>query len=252
MASVGAVGDAHSAERITRPPSMVELAARALRRMILAGDLLPGERVVENQLTQALGVSRPPLREALRVLEREGLVRQGAPRGTIVTPLTLHDVYEIVTMRRELERMAIRLALPVVVPERLERCEAALARMAEAAAAEDASRLSECAFDFHVSVIGLSGHGRLEETYRSLQLQVMLCMALNRRARAQREETMEQDVQRHRRLLTVIEQGDPGAVLQELERHGDRTFLSDLAETLDNGSDQARDWLERLDQGGEP
>ncbi|MGI8313231.1 GntR family transcriptional regulator [Saccharopolyspora hattusasensis] len=53
----------------------MELAAATPRRMIIGGDLLCGQRVVENRLTHELGISRPPLREALRVLEREGLVR---------------------------------------------------------------------------------------------------------------------------------------------------------------------------------
>lgn len=199
--------------------------------------------MVENQLTKELGISRPPLREALRVLELEGLIRQTPHRGAVVTPLTLHDVYEIVTLRRELERMAIGLAVPVRDPSRLPRCRSALDRMAAAADAGERAELSEAAFEFHVSVIGLSGHRRLEDAYRSLQLQMLLCMALNRRARAQRAETMAEDVQRHRRLLEVIEKGDPAAVLNELEHHGDRTFLHDIAEALDEGTPEAREWL---------
>ncbi|MFC3999604.1 GntR family transcriptional regulator [Nocardiopsis sediminis] len=234
------------AAQIERPPSMVQLAAQSLRRMIIGGDLLPGDRVVENQLTKELGISRPPLREALRVLEREGLIKQVSHKGAIVTPLTLHDVYEIVTLRRVLERMAIDLALPVTDGARLARCRSALEAMELAATDDDPAALPEAAFAFHLSVIGLSGHDRLEDTYRSLYLQMLLCMVLNRRARAQRAETPAQDVQRHRRLLELIEAGDPAPVLAELERHGDRTFIADVADSLEDGSPQARAWLDRL------
>ena len=251
-----AVQEAHrhrgqaQASQIALPPSLVDVAAAALRRMITGGRLLSGDRLVENQLTHELGISRPPLREALRVLEQEGLVRQLPRKGTIVTPLTLHDVYEIFTLRRELERLAVRMGVPVKDNTRLQRCRAMLTAMAEAANASDQARVTESAFEFHVSVIGLSGHQRLEDAYRSLQLQMLLCMALNRRARA-RNEDLRGDVGRHRRLLEVIEEGDPDTVLHELAHHGDRTFLDDIESTLDGHSEVALSWLERARSGRE-
>lgn len=236
------------APRITRPPSLVELAVETLRRMILRGDLGPGARVVENQLTHELGISRPPLREALRLLEREGLIVSQPRRGAIVTPLTLHDVYEIFTMRRELEMLAVRLGIPVRDERRLQRSRTALAAMAEAAAADDAALLAERAFEFHVSVIGLAGHQRVEDAYRRMQLQMLLCIAMNRRARHDVENLFE-DVERHRRLLEKIEAGDPAVVLDELRNHGDRTFLDSIEDRLDGHSDVALEWLAAVRSG---
>lgn len=243
MAAVGEPDPGALEQRIVKPPSMVDLAARSVRQMILGGSLIPGERVVENRLTAQLGISRPPLREALRMLEHEGLIRQSQHRGAVVTPLTLHDVYEIVTFRRELERMAVALGVPVAVPDRLQRCWAAIRRMEAAVDARDEAELSEGNFDFHLAVVGLAGHRRLEESYRSLQLQMQLCMALNRNARSKRKESASANMLRHRKLLRIIEAGDPAAVLAELEHHGDRTFLADLPTTLEDGSDQAVAWL---------
>ncbi len=237
------------AQSIASLPSLVDLAAEALRRMIVGGVLLPGDRIIENRLTDELGISRPPLREALRILEREGLVRQLPRRGAIVTPLTLHDVYEIFTLRREYERLAVKLGVPVRDPERLVRCRSALARMEQAAAAGDEAGLSEHAFEFHLSVIGLSGHRRLEDGYRSLQLQMLLCMAMNRRARA--GEALVEDAARHRQLLERIESGDPAAVVHELLHHGDRTFLEDIETRLDGHTETALDWLRRVRSGAD-
>lgn len=235
---------------IVLPPSLVDVAATQLRRMIIGGQLRPGERVVENQLTQQLGISRPPLREALRVLEREGLVR-GLPRkGAIVTPLTLHDVYEIFTLRHELELVAVRLGIPIRDPERLDRCRVRLEFMADAARSGDQATFTECSFEFHVAVIGLSGHQRLEAAYRTLQLQMLLCMTLNHQARADREDLV-QNVERHRRLLQLIEGGDHDVILQELAHHGDRTFLDNIESTLDGHTDVALAWLERVRSGTE-
>lgn len=235
---------------IVLPPSLVDVAAAQLRRMIIGGRLLPGDRVVENQLTQQLGISRPPLREALRVLEREGLVRALPRKGAVVTPLTLHDVYEIFTLRHELELLAVRLGIPVRDPERLERCRSRLEFMAEAARSGDQASFTECSFEFHVAVIGLSGHQRLEAAYRTLQLQMLLCMTLNHRARAGREDLV-QNVERHRHLLGLIESGDRDLILHELAHHGDRTFLDDIESTLGGHTDVALAWLDRVRSGEE-
>lgn len=238
----GSVDNPSSAPHIVGPPSLVELAAATLRRMIVGGDLLCGQRIVENRLTGQLGISRPPLREALRVLEREGLVRQVPRKGVIVTPLTLHDIYEICTLRAEFERLAIRLGVPVTDPARRARCHQALQDMTTAARSSDRPAYLERSFEFHVSVVGLSGHARLEEAYRSLQLQLMLSMALNRRAREEHE-TLDGDVARHSHLLEIIDTGDPVAVLDELATHGDRSFLDGIEDKVDGHTEVALAWL---------
>ncbi len=124
---------APGARRISAPPSLSALAAEALREMVLSGDLQPGDRVIENRLTEELGISRPPLREAMRVLEQEGLIVQTPRKGAVVRPLTAHDIYEIVTLREEVERMAIRLGVPVRSQERLDRLREAFRELTAAA-----------------------------------------------------------------------------------------------------------------------
>ncbi|HEX6517048.1 MAG TPA: GntR family transcriptional regulator [Nocardioidaceae bacterium] len=232
------------AARFAQPPSLVDTAAEALRRMIIGGDLMPGDRVVENQLTKEFGISRPPLREALRVLEREGLVRQLPRKGAIVTPLTLHDVYEIFTLRWEYERLALRLAIPVTDSPRLARVHAALDAMRRAAEAGDEAEYGRQSFEFHLSFVALSGHRRLEDAYRSLQLQMQLCMAMNRRARV--DEDLRQDVARHVRLVELVESGDRKAVERELSRHGDRTFLEGIERRLGGHTEVALAWLKEV------
>ena len=244
MSQSGVVGHgASDSSRIERPPSLTMLAAEVLRAMILSGELPPGARVVENQLTSRLGVSRPPLREALRVLEQEGLVRPNPPRGTIVTPVSLHDVFEVFSLREDLERIAVRHGVPVQDPGRLERVRSAQAALEAAAAAGDPAGVTREGFSFHLSVIGLAGHGRLEAAYRALSLQMQLCMGLNRRARA-RHETLTEDAERHRRILAAVEAGDPVLVQDELLHHGDLSFLDGVRHLP--SSPQADSWLAQL------
>ena len=231
--------------RIVSPPSMSELASEALRTMILSGELRPGDRVVENRLTEQLGVSRPPLREALKELEHEGLIVQHARRGAVVTPLTQHDVYEIVTMREDLETMAVRLGVPVRDPALLRPVEDALRAIERAAEDDDEAAATESGFAFHLAVVGLAGHRRLSDAYRALALQMQLCMGLNRSARKPRE-TLTGNATRHRSLLEQIKEGNPEAVLAALSTHGHRTFLADLVDGLEGATPRSQAWLHTL------
>jgi DNA-binding GntR family transcriptional regulator len=206
------------------PPSLVQLAAEELRRMILSGDLQPGERLIEERLTERLGISRPPLREAMRLLQREGLILTEPRRGATVTRLAESDVLEILTLRSALERLAVELGVPVSSPERLEPCRAAIDDMAACAARGDRAGLVERGYVFHHAIIALSGHRRLEEVYRSLHQQLLLCMAMNLHTREHFFEDLAEHVDRHRHLLQLIEAGDPQVVLTELAAHGERSF----------------------------
>lgn len=236
-------GGVHADRRIESPPSMAALAAAALRDMILSGELRPGDRVVENRLTSELGVSRPPLREAMRVLEQEGLIVQVPRKGAVVTPLTAHDIYEIVSLRDHVERLAVQLGVPVRSRERLERLRRAFRELEAAADAGESATVTQLSFAFHLAVVGLAGHRRLEDVYRSLSLQMQLCMAMNRRARASIE-TMREDVDRHRPLLDLVEAGDVEGMLHAIAHHGQRTFLLEL--DVEGHSPESRAWLARI------
>jgi DNA-binding GntR family transcriptional regulator len=203
----------------------VHLAEESIREMIVSGRLSPGERLIEERLTEELGISRPPLREALRLLQQEGLIETRPRRGSVVTTLTDQDVFEILTLRSALERLAIELGVPVRDPQRLEPCRSALAQMEECARLEDRGRLVAKAYDFHASIVALAGHRRLNESYAAVQRQQILCMARNLYAREHEYEDLVTHVARHRHLLEVIERGDPDAVLAELAVHGERSFL---------------------------
>ena len=83
-------------------PSLVDVVTAELRRLVLSGALRPGERLVEERLTEQFGVSRPPVREAMRLLEQEGLITRHRRRGAYITALTAEDVREIYVLRAAL------------------------------------------------------------------------------------------------------------------------------------------------------
>jgi DNA-binding GntR family transcriptional regulator len=92
--------------------SLVELTVNRLRREILAGALVPGERLVEEQVTRRFGISRAPLREALRLLGEQGMVEHLPRRGVRVATLSALDAEELFEVRDVLKRFAIARALP--------------------------------------------------------------------------------------------------------------------------------------------
>lgn len=218
-----------------KAPSLVILAAEAIRKKILAGELEPGERLLEERLTDELMISRPPLREALRLLQNEGLVHTLPRRGTFVSTLDDDDVYEILTLRSTLERMAFELGIPVKSPKLLEPAKLALAEMERCAQEEDRGALVQAGYAFHFALVKIANHRRLENTYASVQQQLLLCMSRNLLARERYFEDLDQHVARHRHLLELVESGDSEAALAELAAHGERSFAS-----KENGADEER------------
>jgi len=219
--------------------SVVDVVVEELHALILSGSLKPGERLVEERLTERFGISRPPLREALRLLEQEGLVERRPRRGTIVTPLDADDVREIYSLRWALERLAIELVLPLEDPAVLDPLRVAITEMRGAAAAGDREALLEANIGFHLALCALPRHQRLLRAYESLIQQLRLCMAMNLRFREQLYGDPEDSVRRHERLLGLIEAGDLAAVHREIEAHGDRAFMAGLDDFVGRSRDDS-------------
>lgn len=228
---------------ITSQPSLATLARQALERTILAGNYLPGERLVEERLCDELGISRPPLREALKELANSGLVEHIPRKGVRIMSITQHDVFEIATLRRELERMAMQLTLPNLEPARVERCKESLRTMESIAAIGTEGDMVAAGFEFHYAVVGLAGHRRIETTYRAMALQLQMCMALNNQARRMIED-LDGNVARHQRMLEVVLRRDPEEIEAEFDNHGNLSFLVDAVDRLDGATAESDRWKE--------
>lgn len=133
----------------------------ALRRDILAGRLRPGEQVVQEAIAERYGVSRVPLREALKVLEGEGLVTHHRHRGTFVTELSVDDLVEVYRIRALLEAEAIGAAVPALGDDALARLEAIAAELADATARGDVTAAAEANRRLHFGIFEASGMPRL-------------------------------------------------------------------------------------------
>jgi len=114
---------ATSLNTLTRPRSLHEQTYQALRIAILSGELGSGQRLVETQLAKVLQVSRTPIREALKQLQRERLVMADANGGLRVTQLTVDDAIHLYDCRISLEQLSVTEACQHLNPSQLERLE---------------------------------------------------------------------------------------------------------------------------------
>lgn len=160
---------------IEQTPLRVQIADR-LRRAIVTGRLRPGMVLVETALAEQMNVSRAPIREAIQILEADGLVETVAYKGKRVKPLSVREVSETYEMRQVYEVMAVRriIAHGVDVTPLWEPCR----DMEKAGAAGDRDSLIAADERFHRLLIELADHGLLLDSWNSIYLRVHQIMAL--------------------------------------------------------------------------
>lgn len=204
------------------PATLVEVAGHRLRDAILSGQLAPGQKIVEEQLCADLGISRAPLREALRLLAQQGLVEHLPRRGSRVTEWSPGDILQLFELRYVLERHAIETALPLADPDsQLEPIRGALERMVSA---EDALVRDDAHRAFHAAVVTLAGNRQLDIALAPILLKLQLPMAKNLRAEAYHGDAAD-GVERHRAILTALESNDADVVVAALREHGHLDYL---------------------------
>jgi len=186
-----------------------------LKQEILAGRFSPGSELLEVPLSQSLGVSRGPVREALRTLEAEGLVKITPRRGAVVTTLTKRDFLDLYQVRESLEVLGMRLAVPRLSEAELLALDARSDAMVEYAAADDFDAFFEANAAFHEAVVEASGNRKLIEVYQRLMAQ----MGPYRRPSARLRGTLEGSIAEHREIVAAARTGDVEAAVALVMRH---------------------------------
>ena len=162
--------------RIEDVPTVRAIVAQKLREAIMSGNLKPGQRLVERELCEMMGVSRPSIREALRALEADGLVNTVPHRGPVVSTISLEEARQLYAARAVLEgfagRECARLHDPAVVRrigEALSRLKAALARPKP-----DMIAILEAKTDFYAALIGGCRNAFIERMLKPLHDRITL------------------------------------------------------------------------------
>lgn len=192
-----------------------DLVLEALREAILNGTLKPRERLMEIQLAEELGVSRTPVREALRKLELEGFIVMVPRKGAYVADLSIKDIADVFEIRIALEGLAAALAAERITDEELEEMERHLVEKAEAINKRDMVKLVAIDTKFHEALYGASRNERLITIINNLRehIQRFRTSSLAMPGR------MQQSMDEHRSIVEAIQSRNIALARQAAQEH---------------------------------
>ncbi|HBQ87432.1 MAG TPA: GntR family transcriptional regulator [Syntrophomonas sp.] len=192
-----------------------ELVLEAIREAIITGTLKPRERLMEIQLAEELGVSRTPIREALRKLELEGFIVMVPRKGAYVADLTFKDIADVFEIRAALEGLAAGLAAERITDDELENMERLLVEKAEAIAEKDIEKLVAADTKFHDALYRASRNQRLSNIISNLreQIQRFRTTSLSYPGRSRRS------LEEHRSIVEAIQSRDVQSARQAAQEH---------------------------------
>jgi DNA-binding GntR family transcriptional regulator len=190
-----------------------EIVLSSLRDAVLAGVFAPGARLRQEELAEIFNTSRIPVREALRALEYEGLVRSEPHRGFTVTRLDADEVEEVYDLRILLESHAVRLALPLLTDEDLDELEQLFARVQEADTPDHGLAAREA---FYTRLYSVTGRPRLVGLIIRLRQEV---------ARALRWPTIQHSPSIHEQFFEAVRTGDAERAVVQLSGHYRRVAM---------------------------
>ncbi|MFF0964730.1 GntR family transcriptional regulator [Streptomyces sp. NPDC003703] len=199
------------------PESRRDWILRNLRERIAHGEIPAGGRLVERDISVHYGISRGPVREAIMVLEQEGLVITHPYRGAVVTEVSQKEIEEIlVPIRLVIEKAAFLSAAEAADPRLLEALDAIVGQMGSAAAEPlDAKALADLDVTFHETVIIAAGHMQSLRIWRTIQPRVRAYFLRD----APHHENPLGVVDQHRSLLDALRSGDPERIEGEIAEH---------------------------------
>ncbi|NLK51976.1 MAG: GntR family transcriptional regulator [Syntrophomonadaceae bacterium] len=192
-----------------------EIVFESLREAIINGTLRPGERLMEVQLAEEMGVSRTPVREAIRKLELEGFVIMVARKGAYVAGISMKDVADVFEIRAALEGLAAYLAAERITDTEKEELERLLVRKAASVQANDLRSILERDFEFHELIYRASRNERLIQIINNLREQIsrfrMVSLAFPGRGREALDE--------HKKIVEAIADRDSATAQTLAQEH---------------------------------
>ena len=206
-----------------------EIAYEVLKHAIITGEIPAGERIVETDYADRLHISRTPLREALRKLERDGLVEYVLRRGVVVRAFTIADVDEIYTIRNALEMLTLPAIIEKATEEDIASLRAHLHEMDDLIEARDFDALSPVTRAFHRQMTNLCSQNRI---LRVIEGQDEFITRFSAMAIRQEDRLLEAQGE-HYALVDFIEKRDLAGFQELTERHINRSkemCLASLAE----------------------
>jgi DNA-binding GntR family transcriptional regulator len=211
-------------ERQTTP----ELIANTLRDAIMKGDLIPGTPLRETKLKSSLGVSRPVIREAFRLLTQDGLLTYNAYQGVSVSTLDQTDVREIYTLRLMVEPFSVEYHQPSILKEQLSILKETSETFAKAIKKKDLVAMFDADLAFHTILVKLAGVSRLEDFFQITIREWRLAHGLYPKGMMDFSE----GIREHNAIVNALERKNVSSAVKHLVKHltRSRDYLLGLME----------------------
>ena len=195
-----------------------DVVFQTLRQAILRGELKPGERLMEIHLAQKLGVSRTPVREAIRKLELEGLVLMIPRKGAVVAEITVSDLEDVLEVRMALEELALKHACRRITKEQLDELEQLAAVFSESLNGDDVGACAQADMLFHDAIYEATGNNRLIQILNNLREQMYRYRMEYLKDRHSHAQLLEE----HEEILNALKSHDEKSALEWISRHIER------------------------------
>ena len=209
-----------------------DVVFNTLRQAILRGEFKPGERLMEIQLANKLGVSRTPIREAIRMLEQEGLAVTIPRKGAEVAKMTEKDMEDVLQIREALDELAAKIACEQISEEQLEELVATMHEFEESTKTDNVKKIAEADVKFHDIIYQSTGNPKLVNMLNNLREQ----MYRYRVEYLKREEAHPQLIAEHAAIIEYISKGEKKAATDIMCKHIDNqvTTVIDVIRTKQN------------------
>jgi GntR family transcriptional regulator of gluconate operon len=195
--------------------TLMDQALKEIREAIRTGKLKPGDRLVETQLAEDMQISRFPIREALRCLEKEGLVKTEPFKGTYVTQITQRDMEELYSLRSALEELAVRILIENLDENKIKKLETIVKAMEQASKTGKLDKMITEDLRFHQAICESSGHRKLLEVWQTLENQLRAFLTIEKDFFG----TAYQYVSTHHPILDAIKRRNKKQAEKEIREH---------------------------------
>ena len=192
-----------------------DVVFNTLREAILRGDLVPGERLMELQLAAKLGVSRTPIREAIRMLEQEGLAITIPRKGAIVAGMTEKDMQDVLEIREALEELSVQVACDKIMDEEIAELQKNMKNFEHSLKSGDLKKMAHADVEFHDVIYRATDNPKLINMLNNLREQ----MYRYRVEYLKNPQNHEQLLHEHEAIYKGIVEKDKSAVTEMIRKH---------------------------------
>ena len=221
-------GSHHAKIALLQSSSLTTVVQQEIERAILVGEYAPGTKLTEANLADKLGVSRGPIREAFRMLEEAGLLRNEKNRGVFVRDIPIDEAIEIFDLRAAMDELVGRQLARNITPVQLKEIKALVDAMEQSVKDEDAYNYHLLNLKFHDRLVEMAGNRKLNAIYRKLIKELSLFRRLN----LADGWLMPISANEHRQIVKAIASGDADkagrAMYEHVMESKERTIANDL------------------------